>query len=149
MLHRFEERIDMRLMDTTQAALGAAAGEAWTVKEVGKLVTLEAGSTDDNYKLAAADDDIQGFVSSVEAHTVNSGFSFGVVQKNGRLRAVNANASAALAVGDYVIAAAQTAVGTAGLAKVKAGAGSVFKWRVLSLMGGSGAVGATVLIEKV
>jgi hypothetical protein len=144
----FEETIDMDRMDTESVALGAAASEAWTVKEVGKLVSLEAASADANYKLAAVDTDIEGFVSSVEAHTVNSGFSFGVVQKNGRLRAYNAGAGA-LAVGDFVIAAAQVAVGTAGIARVKAGAGTAFKWRVISLLGGAGAVASTVLIERV
>ncbi len=87
-------------------------------------------------------------MSSLEPFTVNSGFSFGVVQTNGRVRAYNADAGA-LAVGAYVINAAQVAVGTAGLLRVKAGAGTAFKWRVISLLGGSGAVASTVLIERV
>lgn len=148
MAFNFNPQVDINKGDRVSACLGAAANEGWTAKEIGKLVALEAASTDSNYKLAAVDTDIEGFVVSVEAHTENGGFSFGTVQRDGRVKVVNASAGA-LAVGDFVINAAQTAVGTAGLGRVKAGAGTAFKWRVIDLQGGSGAVSSTVLIERI
>lgn len=146
MRQQFGEQVDIHKMDTTTAALGAVAGENWTVKEVGKCVSLEAASADCNYKLAANTDDIEAICTSVEPGTVNGGFSVGTVQKNGRARAVVTGAP--LAVKDQVVCAAQIAVGTVGLAQVKAGTGVIYKWRVLDLLGSNGGIGTTILIER-
>lgn len=102
---------------------------------------------DNNYVLCEDGDDIEGTLVGVEAHTVNQGFGFGTVKVDGRVPAIVSGG--ALAIGDYVVAAAQTAANTAGSLEVKAGAGAVFKWRVISNVSGAGAVGDTVLIERV
>jgi len=144
----FNKQVDLDRADIISAALGAAAGEAWGTADIGKLVVLEAGSVDANYKAIADGLDIEAFIISVEPVTVNSGFKFGSVQRNGRVWVVNADAGA-LAVGDYVVGAAQTvAIGTAGKSKVKKGAGVAFKWRVIALKV-NGAIGDEVLIERV
>jgi len=150
---RFEPKVDLDRADIIDCALGAAAGEAWGSNDIGKLVVLEAASADANYKAVVVDGEINGFIVSVEPFTVNDGFKFGSVQRNGRVWVINADAGA-LAVGDYVCAAAQTvAVGTAGKSKVKKASGATlealnFKWRVVRLAV-AGAVGDEVLIERV
>lgn len=144
----FNQQVDLDRADIISAALGAASGEAWATADIGKLVVLEASSLDANYKAITNGADIEAFIVSVEPVTVNSGFKFGSVQRNGRVWVKNADAGA-LAVGDFVVGAAQTvAVGTAGLSKVKKGAGVAFKWRVIALKV-DGAVGDDVLIERV
>lgn len=144
----FNQQVDLDRADIISAALGAASGEAWATADIGKLVVLEASSLSANYKAITDGADIEAFIVSVEPVTVNSGFKFGSVQRNGRVWVKNADAGA-LAVGDFVVGAAQTvAVGTAGLSKVKKGAGVAFKWRVIALKV-DGAVGDDVLIERV
>ncbi len=144
----FKEKVDLDRADIASAAIGAAAGEAWSTNDIGKLLMLEASSTDANYKAITNGSDIEGFLVSIEPVTVNTGFKFGSVQRNGRVWVINADAGA-VAVGDYVIGAAQTvAVGTAGKSKVKKGAGTAFHWRVIAL-GVDGAIGDSVLIERV
>lgn len=144
--------------ETVSAALGVDANNKLVQADVGKPVKL-AGA--DNYVVCADGDEIEGFVSSVEPPTVNNGFSFGGVTKRGRFKV---KASGALAVGDLVVAGAQAALGTAGQAVVKKGTDRVMSdgtaagveqspnihiWRVISLLGGAGADGSEVLIEKV
>lgn len=139
------------------AALGVAAGTKLTDLDIGKAVKLIA---DSNYGLVADGNDIEGVLVSVEPVTVNDGLGFGTVQVKERVVAISAGAGA-LTLGAYVVAAAQQAVGTAVTAvssgphtgvkgpNVKAGAGVLFKWRVVSLLSGAGAVGTPVLIEKI
>lgn len=139
------------------AALGANAAGKLTDKDIGKAVKL-AG--DSRYEVCADGNDIEGIVAAIEPHTVNAGLGFGSVQTQGRVVASNAGA-APIAVGAYVVAAAQPAVGTeiallttgtqtgTRPVPVKAGAGTVFKWRVIALLGGAGAVGTPILIERV
>lgn len=139
------------------AALGVNAAGKLTDYDLGKAVKLIADST---YGLCANGDDIEGQLVSVEPVTVNDGFGFGTIQVAERLVAKNSG-GAAIAVGAEVIAAAQPAVGTAITAvssgtqtgirpmPVKSGTGAIFKWRVISLLGGAGAVGTPILIEKI
>lgn len=146
---------------TTTAALGVNGSTPLTDKDLGKAVKL-AGNN--NYVVCSDGDDIEGVVLSVEPFTVNSGYGFGTVQTKERFVAKNSNAdnsNGPLAVGDFVVAAAQPAVGTAITAissgnqtgvkptPVKTGSGTNFKWRVISLLGGTGAVNSSVLIERV
>lgn len=142
---------------TFSAALGVSAGTKLTDSDKGKAVKLIA---DSNYGLCADGNDIEGILLSVEPITVNNGFGFGTVQHKERVVASNAGAGA-IAVGAFVVAADQGAVGTAltpissgtqtGVypTPVKAGAGTLWKWRVISLLGGAGAVGTPILIERV
>lgn len=149
---KFDQLVDLDRADIVSAALGAATGAAYATADIGKFVKLEAASGDANWVPVADGDDLEGHIVSVEPYTVNLGFKFGSVQKNGRQWVINANAAgagSAMAVGDFVVAAAQTvAIGTAGKTKVKDGAGTAFKWRVIRVLV-DGAIGDEVLIERV
>lgn len=152
---KFNPKVDLDRADITDAAIGAAAAAGWGTNDIGKLVKLKAGSTDHNYVAVADGNAIEGFIISVEPFTVNSGFAFGSVQRNGRVVVKNVSAGTTLAVGDYVAAATQaTAIGTAGKSQVKVVTGATlealnFKWRVISLMAGTGLADQEVLIERV
>lgn len=140
------------------AALGASAGTKLTSLDLGKLVKLSASGLGP-YILCVSGDDIEGQLVAVEPNTVNDGFGFGTVQQQGAIVATVETATLALRA--YVVAGTITAVGTAitptssgnnigtVAPKVIAGAGTVFKWRVCSLLGGDGTVGTQVLIERV
>lgn len=144
------------------AALGATAGAPLVSNDINKIVKLEAGSTDDNYIVAGNGDNIEGVLTSIEPNTVNSGFAFGTVQKRFiHMEARVVAGGTTLAVGNYVVAAAQNALGTAQdypIVRLAAAEqftafpttlreGSAFPWRVKSLIGGNGAAGSLVLIE--
>lgn len=144
---RFNPKVDLDRADTTDAALGSAASEAWADEDLGKAVKLNAAATN-SYALAADGDEIEGFLLATEPFTVNQGWKFGTVQRDGRVIAENGDIGA-LAVGDLVVTATQAAVGTAGKAVVKGGAPTTFKWRVISLLAGAGGVGEDVLIERI
>ena len=128
-------------------ALGTA-GQAWTAAaEAGKVVKLAAA---DNYVPVSDADDIEGIVRTVEPGTVNSGFCYGSIQTGGRALAVVG--AGTVAVGAFVVAGTQAALGTANTDNkpvVKAGAGVAFKWRCVSIVTGTGAVGDTIVIERV
>ena len=132
------------------AALGADATlpNRFTKTEVGKAVKVAAG---EKYILAADGDDLEGVVDSLMDHTVRDGFSFGSVKRY--FTECEAEViGTTLAVGAQVICGAQAAIGTAhatGNPRVKAGTGALFKWRVVSLMGGNGSAGTAVLIEPI
>ena len=141
----FDETVPLLPGSVDSAALGTASPK-YGQAELNKPVKLAAG---DSYVLVSDGNDLEAVIGAIAPHTVNSGKAFGSVQVRFKhLRVINKNASAALAVGDAVVCAAQEAVGTAQEAPyVKAGAGAVFKWRVKSLLGGTGAVNTAVLVE--
>lgn len=95
--------------------------------------------------LCVATDEIVGFMESHEPYT-NDGHSIGTVKKSGRFRAEVVGTT--LVVGDLVLAAAQTALGTAGAAKVSVGAPVTYKWAVVWL-DTDGSAGSTVVLERV
>ena len=147
------------------AALGASNSTKLNDADKGKAVKLIASGT---YGLVADGDEIEGILIGIEPNTVNNGFSFGSVQTcylGDRVVAINKGAGA-LTIGGYVVAAAQAARNTAnagGLEPapyVKAGVANnptgpvfqspgTFRWRVVSLLTGAGAVDSEVLIERV
>jgi len=105
--------------ELVSAALGPNNSTKFSDKDLNKAVKL---GTANNYVLATNGDEIDGFVKAIEPFTVNDGFSFGGVQLEGRVEAaVGANQVGALAVGSYVVADTQVALGTVGAAQVKAG----------------------------
>ena len=138
------------------AALGVNAAGKLTSLDHSKIVKLLAAGS---YGLAASGDDIEGQLVSVEDYTVNDGFGRGAI--NQRSPMVVTVEGGTLAVGDYVTCGTVVAVGTAITAattggqtnvkapKVLAGAGTIFRWRVCSKLGGAGTVGTLVLIERV
>jgi len=126
--------------DAISTALGDGA-TAYTDTDQGKLVKL-ATAEDSAYELCSSGDEIEGMIIAIEPSTVNSGKSFGTVQRNKRIIA----AGAGLAVGAFVVAGAQEALGTevATYPVVIAGVPVDFKWRVIRVIDA-----ATVLIELV
>ncbi len=128
-------------------ALGATATNEFSTTDVGKAVKL---STADNHILATNGDEIGGFVNSVEPFTVNDGYSFGGIQKEGRKEAVvGANQVGTMAIDDLVVADTQVALGTAGAPKVKTGTPTRFLWRCIKIISGTGVAGDTVLLERI
>jgi hypothetical protein len=143
---------------TVRFGAGNAANDRWDLKEQGKAVKLVGES---RYDLCAAADEIEGFVTSVEAAPQN-GYSIGGITQCD-LRWATADGiqatpgTGAIAVGDYVLAGTATAKGTAltQYAKVVKATtqatvkGSPFNWRVKSLGPvGTGAVGTAIVIER-
>lgn len=147
---------------TFSAALGVNPAGRLTDFDLYKAVKLIG---DSRYGLCEAGDDIEGVLISVEVNTVNAGYGFGTILCKDAVVASNAGAGA-IAVGAYVVAAAQPAVGTA-LTRVTSGPltgnlptpvrvataleleASNFKWRVTSLLGGNGGVGTPILIQRI
>lgn len=144
----FTELVNGQPADVVSAALGVNAAGKFVAADIGKPVKL---GTVQNYVLAAAGDDIEGFVKALDAYTVNDGFSFGAVLRNTCVVAtVDAAQVGNIAVGALVVAGASAALGTAdAYPKVKSGAPVTYKWRVLRIITGAGAAGSTILIEKV
>lgn len=157
---------------TVRLGSGTGSGNNYSDTEKGKLVKLVG---DSRYALCSSGDPIEGEITSLEPATAD-GYTIGGIQVDGRLSVVAAGLQATegtgtLAIGDYVVAGTQDAKGTAlttAYAKVVkataqpgataadlAGAGAqmkvaMFAWRVVSLGSvGTGAVGTTVLVERV
>lgn len=94
--------------DITTVNLGTKAAP-FKAEEIGKAVKLSGADT---YVLCAAGDKIEGIVTSSELAATGAtrgGMSVGGIQQSGHIEVVSA---AALVAGDYVVAAAQPAVGT-------------------------------------
>lgn len=154
----YGENVTDAIKDTVSAALGAAASSGIGQNDVGKAYKL---GTANNYVPCADGDRIEGFVVAIEPFTVNNLFSFGSVQRGGRKTVQNGAGQAQLAVGDYVVAFTQVAIGTAGLAQVKKATATAaaddgaltnaapFHWRVIRIVTGTGVAGDQVLVERV
>ena len=136
-------------------ATGNPAGN-FTDVEVGKIVKLVGES---QYDLCVAGNDIEAIITSVEPATQN-GWTIGGVLDSGiawaRADGLQATpGTGTVAVGDYVVAGAITAKGTAltdwpKVVVATTPANSVHKWRVVSLgTAGTGAVGTTIVIKRV
>lgn len=146
---------------TTTARLGAGntANDRFSDVDAGKIVKLVAES---RYNLAAAGDPIEGFVVDI-ATASSGGYSIGTVVHDQKVFVTADGLQAtpgtgAIAVGDYVVAGTATAKGTALTAFAKvckatdqaAAKADPFAWRVVSLgQVGTGAVGTTIVIERV
>lgn len=161
---KFTPLVNSPFADVVSAALGNSTTELWTSKDVGKAVKLTGDST---YALCSAGDEIEGIVVAVDAGpTVNSGYTFGSVQRDKRVEAqVASDQSGTLAVGTLVVAGAGATMGTSQLAMVKAGTAAsqeatanyvytartpnTHLWRVISIVSGTGVAGDKVLIERI
>lgn len=165
----FSELVHDPLARVEDGALGTGGinaahttGNIWGTTENGKPVKLGGAG----FVACAADDAIDGFVSSVEVMTVNDGYSFGSVKRGGRVLATVGTDQGAtpMAVGDFVVAGAGTAaVGTAGGGMVKTLVLTGFttnadpaiaallkaRWRCIRLVTGTGISTNLVLLEKV
>lgn len=128
--------------------LGTGGANIWKSDfDLGKPVKYGSAN---NFLLCADGDDIEGFVYAIDPGTRNGGYSFGSVVTEGRFEVEVATGSAQFSVGDLAIAAAQTAIGTAGTPKVKKqatpAAGHKY-WKVIRIVSGTGVAGDTVLVE--
>lgn len=160
---KYNVKVNSPFADITDAALGAAAGDAWGDAEMGKAVKMGVLN---NYVYCVEDDEIEGFVAAIEPTTVNDDFTFGAVQKNKRMLAiVGANEAGTFAIDDLAIADAQIVKGTAGIAQVKKGVAAsqsgttpfaytertpnTHLWRCIRIVSGTGVTGDTILLERV
>lgn len=128
--------------------LGSAAGQLYTDKDKGKLMSL---GTVSNYALAADGDEIGGFLDNIDGGPTANGFVVGGVARPDtgfRVEAVVAAGSVALVVKDFVVAGVQAALGTKSLPAVKKGTPTLQKYQVIRLYG-NGSAGTTVLLERV
>lgn len=146
----FTDLVDMRAHYS--ACLGASALAKLTDNDIGKPVKL---GTVQNYVLCADGDEIEGFVGSISPATYNDGFAFGGVWKEGRIAV---QATGAISIGDYVVAAAQAAIGTKAdypkaAGNVKAGTTTKHHWRMIRNItnpapGAAAIANDTILIER-
>lgn len=146
----FTENVPGALTTIVRAAIGTQA-QGITDSDTGKAVVMGA---DQNYTLAADGNNIQGFITSVEAYTVNDGFAFGGVQTGCRAKATVG--AGTVAVLNAVVASTQEDAGVDGdidhPAKVKASATPTAYdtgWRCIRIVSGTGAVGDVVLLEAI
>ena len=156
--HRIVPTAPTRESLTVRLGAGNSIGDRFDLKEQAKAVKLVAES---RYDLCVAGDEIEGFVTSVEAST-QDGFSIGGIATNDTRWATADGLQATpgtgvIVVGDYVLAGTITAKGTAltqyakvvkatTQANVKA---SPYSWRVVSLgTAGTGAVGTAIVIRR-
>lgn len=139
------------------AALGVSANTTLGSVDAGKTLKLAAG---DKYVPCEEGDHFDGVLVAVDSGpTVNEGFNIGSVQLNREIEAVVGVGGTTVAVGDFVVAGAPLAVGTAGkpqvskqalpsdLSEALAAYGKPL-WKVMSILKGTGAAGSTVLIGK-
>lgn len=132
---------------STKLGASAALADRFTMTEKLKAVVM---SNKSNFILAPDGAEIEGFVDSVDDATAG-GFTFGGVAHPDPGFRVEAKVGGAtpLVFGDLVVAGVQPAIGTESLPVVKKGTPVNFKYRVINLYTGNGAVGSTVLLEKI
>lgn len=158
----YTELVNDPLAQIETTALGTNANDIKTA-DIGKAVKRSGANT---MILCVENDEVEGFITSVEPATVNDGYSYGAVQFNRRMLAeVGANQASTISLYGHVVADAQAAAGTAGIAKVKDGAAAsqltsgnydytertpnTHLWRVLRIVSGTGVTGDTVLLERI
>ena len=138
--------VDTQMQGIVTDALGTSSEDFASATDIGKGVKMGTAA----YVVLTKDDEIEGIITSVEAGTRNSGFSWGGVQTKGRAEAILGVSEAGTAlVGEYVVADRQVAPGTAGKVDVYPGSPSKFLWRIIRILTGTGVAGDSVLIEKV
>lgn len=156
--HRIVPTVPTTASLTVRLGAGNGVNDRFDLREQGKAVKFVGES---RYDLCVAGDEIEGFITSVEAAT-QDGFSIGGVALSD-IRWATADGLQAtpgtgvIAVGDYVLAGSITAKGTAltqyakvvkatTQATVKA---SPYNWRVVSLgPAGTGAVGTAIVLRR-
>lgn len=144
---------------TVRLGAGNTTADNYSHADEGKIVRL-VGT--DRFHLSAAGEEIEGFVTSVEA-ALQNGFSIGGINDKD-MKWVTADGlqatpgTGAIAAGDYVLAGTITAKGTALTAYAKvvkatdqaAAKASPYAWRVVSLGPvATGAVGTNIVIKRV
>jgi len=148
--------VPMAAAKTVRLGAGNSPAQNLTDLEVGKIVRLVAES---RYDLATVGQEIEGFINSIDGGT-SGGFTIGGIYSEGRAYVLADGLQATpgtgvLAIGSVVVAGTVTALGTAlasfpRVCVATTPANVVHKWRVVSLgAAGTGAVGTTVVIERI
>ena len=149
---KFTETVGSPLPEITSCCLGTGSGNVYdSLYDLGKPVVMAAA---DNYVISSAGGNIEGIIDSVEPGTHNSGYSFGGVRKSGRIKCIVGpnQGGTAMAVLDLVVADVNPAAGTLlpnGYPIIKTGTPTTMKWRVISIVSGTGTAGSIVLIERI
>lgn len=140
---------------TARLANGPGATNHLTDADVGKFVKLVG---DSQYGLTAAGNGIEGIVATANEQDAD-GFKLGGLADVNRARVTfnGLQASAgtgSIAVGDFVVSGAPAALGTKltgppAVLKATDASASPFKWRVVAIVSGAGAVGSLGIIERV
>lgn len=144
----FDETVPNRNGAVRTSLLGASTSSSdhFTTKDANKPVKLIG---DSRYGLVSDGDDLEAVVVGVEGGTLGNGYSYGSVQRYFNYLRAEVTGGV-LSIGDTVVCAAQSALGTEQpYVKVKSGAGAVYKWRVVSHLGGTGQIGTPVLLEPI
>jgi hypothetical protein len=153
----YNESVTDAIKDTISVALGASSSATFGNNDLGKAVKR---GTAQNYVLCTDNDPIEGFAVAIEPFTVNDGFSFGSVQRRGRMT-VQVGTGETVTLNGFVVAYTQTALGTAGYAQVAPAVATaatddgslttagLFAWQVVRIVSGTGVAGDLVLIERV
>lgn len=153
---QFTERVSDPHADIITAALYSGAG-TFNNNDLRKAVKLST-TQGSSYELCAAGDEIEGVVWASDPNTVNSGSRLGSVLRGGQpiLAQIasdqpvdGGSAVIPAVVGDLVVAGAGATLNTDQATLVKTGTPSNFKWRITRIVSGGGAVGSTVLIERI
>lgn len=136
-------------LNVVTTKLGSAAGQAYTDKDKGKLMSMGVVS---NFALAADGDEIEGWLDNVDGGPTANGFPMGGVahpDTGVRVEAQVAAGAAPVAVKDLVVAGAQLPLGTKGLPQIKKGTPVIFVYRIMRIVSGNGGPGSVVVLERV
>lgn len=121
-------------LNVVSAKLGTDDLEKYTDSDIGKPMKL--GAEPGCFVVVADGDEIEGFLDNIDAGGTTDGHVFGGVACGTRGFRVEAEFSGTTgAVGDLVVAAAQSAIGVkaaSGLGKVKGGTPTTHKWRIIA-----------------
>lgn len=144
----FTELVNDPHADVVSAALGVDANNKLNDEDIGKPVKLAAAN---NYVVCTNGDEVDGFLVSTEASTVNDGFSFGSVRRNKSMTAqVDVAEIGTAVVGSLMVAGTSAALGTKDTwPQMELGAPADMKWRVIRNVTGTGVAGDLVLIERI
>lgn len=118
---------------------------------------------DSQYGLSAVGDEIEAVIAVADDIAPNDGYTMGSLAEAAKTRVkvtfdgIQATpGTGVVAIGDYVVTGTVVARGTSLLGAfpkvckaTAAGSAVVYKWRVVSFISGTGAVGQTGLIERV
>ena len=95
--------------------VGGTGADVLKAEDIGKALALDTSVAEGAMKLAGADDEIAGFVTSLEVEQpTHNGRVVGSVLRPGQGARQYVTSAAALVVGDYIVGAAQPAAGVAG-----------------------------------
>ena len=154
---KFQSNITLsdEINDTWRVADGSGSSHQLTRVDAGKFVKLVG---DSQMGLCAQGNEIEGLLVTADDIAPADGFNLGSVQDSERVLVTFDGLQATpgtgtIAIGDYVVCGTVVARGTAlsGPPKVCKATGAAttlnFKWRVISILTGTGAVGGTGVIE--